>query len=307
MPGAIVTPGLNQGGVLAQRAQSPGLWDSCDWDALNPGAGGDQPGMRWFDDFQGLPIGPHGPTSPTTLAAFGPYQAVCTGTGTPAFSRSGTINSVVVPGGALQSKLTTTSANQNTIAQTAAQYSLSGVIGTDGALWFEAPVAVSTIAANTQGFFIGLMEIEAVTFGSIVPFTSGTGLAIDAGGAMIGFNLPTNGVGQIKTVYSDHATTFTAVGATDCTLMKANTFTRLGISYDPSRKGTSSSNPSTCCVQFWQDNVLLANGITKATLTGLTNLNAKALGLIWSSVAGSSVSGGINYLQWWKTAQYFPS
>lgn len=306
MPDAIVQPGLNLGGVLLQRNQSPGLWDTMDWGGIGA-LDVSCPGQRLYDDFQGLPLGPHAPAGPTTLAALGRYQAVATGTGTPTFTRSGTVNSVVVPGGALQATLISTSANQCTLAQGAGQFLCSGVAGTDGAFVFEACIATNSVATNTQGFFIGLAEIEAMTFGTSIPFTSGTGLAISNTGAMLGFNLPTNGLGQMKTVYSDRATTFTAVGATDAALMVAYVFTRVAISYDPNRKGTVSTNSSTCCIQFWQDNVLLPTGITKATLTGLTNLNTKALGLCWSSVGGSAVSTGINYMKWWKFAQNFPN
>lgn len=298
-----ITYEANLGGTLAQRQMSPAIWGGaggCPWSAI---AEGSIPGMIWYDDFS------HWSNNPaltlTTVVAVGDYQAFATSGCT--IPRVMSINSVLVPGGAIALTMDSTTAHSATVAMPWGPFTMTGSTTNSGKLWFEACIGVSTIATNTDGFFVGLAETGTATaYATAVPFTSNTGTAISNSQSMIGFNMTTTGVGQMKTVYSDRATSFTAVGATDAALLSNYVFTRVGFIYDPTASGTVSTSPSSCCVQFFQDNVLLANGITNATIVGLTNLNANGLGPIISAINGSS-GGGVVYLKWWRCAQLFPN
>lgn len=301
-----VTYEANLGGVLAQRSQSPGIWGGqggCPWNGIMDGS---VPGIGFYDNFIDCPTFPI--IVITTVIAVGKYQMF--GTSTNTIVRVKQVNSANIIGGALAVTMDSTTAHSASLALSNSPFLMNGVASTSGKLWFEACIAMSTIGANTTGFFIGLSTPDALTFATAIPFTSNTGLAIantSTTAAYVGFNLPTNGVGQMKTVYADASVTaFTSVGATDPAPLVANTFTRIGMLYDPSQTGTSSTNPATCAIQFWQDNVLLPTGITSATLTATTNLSALQLGPMISVINGSS-GGGVCYVKWWKMAQLFPN
>lgn len=292
----------NLGGVLAQRAYSPAIWGGAGACPIGQIIEGSTPGIHFYDDFQFWTNNPA--ITLTTVVNVGDYQAFATSTCT--IPKVSSINSVAVAGGALALTMDSTTAHSATLAQPFGNY-LLGTAANSGKLWFEACIGISTVAANTTGFFLGLAEVGTATaYATGIPFTSNTGLAISNSQSMIGFNLPTNGLGQAKTVYSDRATSFTAVGATDCSLLTAYTFTRLGMIYDPTATGTVSTNSSSCAVQFYQDNVLLPNGITGATMTATTNLNANNLGLIITAINGST-GGGVLYLKWWRCGQLLPN
>ena len=151
--------------------------------------------------------------------------------------------------------------------------------------------------------FIGLGEVDAFTLAANVPMNSGD--AIDNSGAMIGFRIEEDGLGVVDTVYSDRATSFTNIGDTEGGTLVAHTFKKLGFIYDPQLTGTDSGRPENCCVRFFQDNQLCATGLTKSTLTGLTNLDANALGLLWATAADSGGTSFLGSLKWWRVAQLF--
>lgn len=300
---SFVFPAQNYASALLQRSGSPAIWDNeggrAAWNGIMDGS---TPGMCFFDDFCELPLA----GTQTTQIGYSKYKVYATSGSS--VGRTCSINSVTVEGGALKTILAA-SADNAVISQAYASFPFTGTTTHSGKLCFEACVATNVVTANSQGFFLGFAEVDAASFtlATALPFTSATGLAFTTTGAFVGFNLPTNGLGQVKTGYNDRATTLTAVGATDCTVLVGYTFTRLGMVYDPAASGTSSTQPQTCAIRFYQDNVLLPNGITNATLVALTNLNANALGLIWAGVGGSSVSTGINLMKWWRCTQLFPS
>lgn len=283
--------------AFTDRLPSPAIWADCPVGSILEG---ETPGIHYYDDFTDFPL----IATQTTEINHGKYKVFATASCS--VSRVSTINSVEVAGGALQTSLAAT-ANSATLAQSYPGFFLSGLSSTSGKLWFEACIAVDVVTANAHGFFVGLAETDLWTLATGVPFSSNTGLAITNGGSAVGFNLPCNGLGQVKTVSSDRATSFTAAGATDASVMTAFTFTKLGMVYDPTQVGTSTSQPSTCAIQFFQDNVLLPTGITSAALIANTNLDANCLGLIFATIAGSSVSTGLSFMKWWRCAQLLPN
>lgn len=288
---------LKNNSADTNRQFSPAIWADCPWNSIVDGS---IPGLLFYDDFQDFPL----IATQTTEINHGKYKIFATASCS--VSRVSAVNSVEIAGGALSTSLAAT-ANSATLAQSYPSYLLSGLTATSGKLWFEACVAVDVVTANAHGFFVGLAEVEQWTLATGVPFSSNTGLAITSGASAVGFNLPCNGLGQVKTVYSDRATSFTAVGATDPSVMTAFAFTKLGMSYDPKRTGSSSSQPNTCAIQFFQDNVMLPTGITSAALIALTNLDANAVGLIFATIAGSSVSTGLSFMKYWRCAQLLPA
>lgn len=292
----------NAAGAVSQRQRSPALWGDagdCPWSGIVEGS---VPGMYFVDDSFSW-AGSAAPTL-TTVVNWDKYSAFATSGST--ISRVYSINSTAVAGGALQTSLDA-STHSASIATASGMFSLTGTTTLAGPLWFEACVAVDVVTANSHGFFLGLAEVDQLTLATAVPFTSNAGTAITNTASAVGFNLPCNGLGQVKTVYSDRATSYTSVGATDATVLSPFVFTRLGMVYDPRANGTSNTIPQTCAIRFYQDNVLLPTGITNATLVATTNLCAKNMGLLFSTIAGSSVSTGLTFLKWWRCAQLIPS
>ncbi len=281
------------------RRHSQTIWYDCPWDQI---ANGEKDGVAYADDFNDLPLTP----TLTTQIAYGRYKAYAASTNT--ITNVGTVNSVVVPGGVLQLAEggSGASADNICVGQAYPSYFLSGSVSTSQKLWFECRVAISTLTANHGAFFVGLVETTGTfhAFDNTHPFTSNTGLAIDNGGAMVGWKtqMAQTISGQLNAVYSDRATSFTFVGASnaaDGTLSAAYTFTKLGFVYDPSEKSGNQ-------IKFYQDGVYVGQAISATTLAGTTNLKANALGLGLFWVGGSAVaSGDAMYMDWWRCAQLY--
>jgi len=281
------------GSADTSRDPSPAIWGDCPVLEILLG---EKKGIYFYDNFQDLPLAP----TLTTQIAFGKYKAYAAAGCT--IQRVSAINSVELQGGCLQIALDTDN-DEAAIAQAYPSYLLSGLTTNSGKLWFECCYAQNSVATNMAATFIGLGEVDAFTLAANVPMNSGD--AIDNSGAMIGFRIEEDGLGVVDTVYSDRATSFTNIGDTEGGTLVAHTFKKLGFIYDPQLTGTDSGRPENCCVRFFQDNQLCATGLTKSTLTGLTNLDANALGLLWATAADSGGTSFLGSLKWWRVAQLF--
>lgn len=268
------------------RDPSPAIWADCPVHDLieNPGKG-----VYFYDDFQDLPLAP----TLTTQIAFGKYKAYAAAGCT--ISKLSVVNSAEVLFSCLNINMDTDD-DEASIAQAYPSYRMSGVEGTDGKLWFECCYAQDSIATNMASVFVGLAEVEQFTLGANIPHNSGD--AINNSGSMIGFRIEEDGLGVVDTVISDRATSFTNIGDTEAGTLAANTFRKFGFVYDPSRTSD--------CVRFYANNSILDTKISRTTLTGYTNLDANALGLLLSVAADSAGTAFDCYMKWWRVAQLAP-
>lgn len=277
----------NLGSANTDRLWSRNIWADCPWLDIEDGS---VPGLVFFDDFQGFPlIG-----TQTTQIGFGRYKVFAT-TGS-SVTRVSAVNSVEVAGGALSETLDTDN-DSASIAQAYPSYLLSGNTSDSGKLWFEVCYAQNSVATNMAAVFLGLAETDQWTLATGVPFNGGD--AITNSASAIGFRIEEDGLGVIDTVYSDRATSFTNIGDTEGGTLTANTFRKLGFVYDPSR--------TTDCIRFYANNLQLSSVVSKTTLQGLTNLDANALGFLWSSCADSAGTSFAGYLKWVRIAQLLPN
>jgi len=275
------------GTTVTGRQESAAIWHDCPWPSLKDGSVN---GVAFFDDFSDFPlIG-----TQTTQIAHGKYKIFAGASGSVA--PVGTINSTQVPGGALAF----TSGGNNTagsLAQAYAPFALSGLTSNTGKLWFECCVSVESILTNTLGFFVGLAETNLFTLSATVPFNAASASTSNSG-SMIGFFKDEDGLGVVNTAYTDRATSFTNIGASEASISAAFTFVRLGFVYDP--------GDPTNCITFYQNNAKLATGMSSTTLTGLTNLDANNLGLMMAVIGDSAAGTYAAHLKWWKCAQLLP-
>jgi hypothetical protein len=272
----------------ALRTPSPAIWADCPVRDLleDPGKG-----LYFFDDFQDLPLVP----TLTTQIAYGKYKAYaasgCSIAGVSA------VNSVELQGGTLSITMDTDN-DEAAIGQAYNKYLMSGLTSNSGKLWFECCYAQNSIATNMASTFLGLATTDAIAFAANTPHNSGDAITNDWYG--IGFRIEEDGLGVIDTVYTDGATSFTNIGDTEAGTLTANTFRKLGFVYDP-------AGPSDSFVTFYANNQALTTKLSKSTLTGLTNLDANNLGLLWSVAADSAGTSFAGYLKWWRVAQLFPA
>lgn len=227
--------------------------------------------------------------------------------GTKVFASSGgavnavsAVNSVEKWGGAIQFGVDTDDESAS-LAQAYPSFRLSGLPATSNRLWFEACVSLSSIATDTVGFFIGLAETELWTLAAGVPFNGGD--AITNSASAIGFRKGEDALGVVDTVYSDRATSFTAIGDDEASVSAANTFVKLGFTYDP---GPGNDFNVDRIINFYQDNAVLSTGVSKSTLTGLTNLDANALGPLVALIADTGGTAVKMHLKWLECAQLPP-
>jgi hypothetical protein len=287
----IQYPGTDTG-----KGQSGAIWEDCPFDQIR---NGEKAGMAFYDTFDMLPLAP----TLTTQVGWGPYKAYAASSNT--IIGVNTINSVVTPGGYMKTlEGANTAADCISLGQSYGSYYLSGSPSTSGKLWFECRIADNAAAtANVMSWFFGLAEVDLFTLANNVPFTSSAG-AISASGAFIGFNklMAQTIAGQINTVYTDRATSWTVNGSNEASLSStAYTFTKLGFVYTPNDKNGNS-------VTFYQNGAPLATKVTNAVLTATTYLCAKPLGLLFSVVAGTAKSAtDAVFLDWWQIAQLQPT
>lgn len=245
-------------------------------------------GLHFYDDFQDFGL----PGVQTTQIQLGRYKVFNTAAGQ--IQKVTTINSVELMGGALQANQDT-AADSSSLAQAGPAYLMSGDKSTSGVIFFEAAVAVASIAANTQGFFVGLAEVDQMTLATGVPFSSGDTITNTWSG--IGFHAKIAGTGTVDTVVTDRATAFTDLGVGEGGQLANFTFLKLGMIYDPAADAAKR-------VRFFANNLECNTKYTQTLLAATTNLKANALGLVWSNVCGS-VGTASQFLRWWRVAQYY--
>ncbi len=275
---------------------SPAIWKDCNWldmeraDLSRLGQGP----APFFDDFTKLPLAP----TLTTQIAYGQYKAFATSSST--ITAVSAVNSVDLGGGIAQFLVDASTHSASLGDSYPGPYKITGDPATSDKLWFECRIALGLITTLHAGLFVGLAETSLFTLATAVPFTSNAGTAIDASGAMIGFNKTAAQTSLMHTVTSDRATSFTVVGSGEVTGVAANVFTKLGILYDPrARDGRN--------VRFFQDNVECATALKNSDITTSTNLKANSLGLLIAVVGGSAASNDKVFLDWWRVAQQFPA
>jgi hypothetical protein len=277
----------NRSAAITNRLPSPAIWSNCPLDDIRNGV---ESGIIIDEDFIDFPfIG-----TQTTEIAHGRFKVFNTGSGV--VKQVESVNSVVCPGGILEITLDTDN-DSGSIAQSYPAFLMSGLTTNSGKLWFEARICYSPVTTNGIGWFVGLAETDAWTLATGVPFNGGD--AITNSASAIGFRKPEDDTTTADTVYSDRATSFTAIGDADLTSMAAYTWAKIGFTYDPEK--------TTTCVQFFKDNVLLTNQLSKSTLTGLTNLDANSLGILIAMIADSSGTSGKLYVDWVRCAQLLPT
>lgn len=264
---------------------SPAIWGDCPILDITVDP---YRGYGIFDDFVNTPLPG---TQTTEVQWYNGYKVFATASGY--VKADETINSVETPGGILAFNGDTAD-DSASLATYAEPFKISGSSSTSGKLWFEARLAVSSAVTNGVGIFVGLAETQLWTLATGVPF-SGTGDAITNSAAAIGFLYPEDDTTTADTVYSDRATSFTAIGDGEVTGIADNTFTKLGFVYDPERTSD--------CIRFFQDGVELSTKLSQSTITGLTNLDAGTLGLIYAHVADTAGTAIISYLDWWRCYQ----
>lgn len=266
------------------QGPSAGVWYDCPWEELRNDP---NRGIAFFDDFMDLPLAP----TLTTQIGFGKYKAFADTGGT--IKGVPTVNSVERVKSVLEMGADTAD-DAVAIAQAQPHFLISGSPASSGKLWFEASVAMSSILINTIGWFVGLAETDLLTLANDVPFADGN--TISNAGSFLGFRKEEDGLGVIDTVYSDRATSFTNVGDA-ATSVAANTFIRLGLRYDPEDVAK--------CIRFFANGTELDDGVSRSTLTGLTNLDANALGLIFALIVDSAGTSAKAYMNWWRCAQMY--
>ena len=278
----------NQGSNIPNtiaRSYSPNIWADCPLDDIRNGV---LPGA-WIEK-NGWSTFPLAGTQ-TTQIGFDDYKLFATADGT--IAPVSAINSVECIGAPLAFTCGTTSDNESlSLAQSYPSFLLSGLTTNSGKLWFEAEIAVSSIATNTIGFMLGLAETEQWTLASGVPFNAGD--AITNAASFIGFRKEEDGLGVVDTVFSDRATSFTNIGDAEGS-MAANTLIKYGMVYDPKQTDD--------CIRFYENGVQLTTEMSNSTLTGKTNLDANALGVIAAVIADSAADAVKFYLSRWRCFQ----
>lgn len=264
------------------------FWADCPIDSI---IHGNRDGIHFFDDFaEFTPIGfaTGNVTALTTVGGVGgKYKAFSSLNGT--ITPVNAVPTTAVAGGIL--RMNNTGNNEATnLSMACAPFLLNN---TAGKLWFEARVAMTSIITNNMQMFVGLGETTAMANSVTVPL-DGADLA-NTSGSMIGFNVLEDGVGVINSCYQDRSTTWTNVKASLTTAMVANTFIKLGMSYSP----TDTTN----AVTFYVNGVKQANVISAATLTALTSLDVKGLGMCIALYNDTAGTDQYVYLDWWRCAQ----
>lgn len=273
-------------GSNTDRRPSPAIWDRVPFEKIQEG---DVDGIAIYDDFATLPL----QGTLTTQIAAGRYK-VFGDTGN-TITRVVSINSVLVPGGALQFAIDTDN-DEVSMAHAYPSFLLSGLTTNSGKLWFECCYAQNSILTNMASVFVGLANVAGITLSTTVPLNDGD--PIDATMYGVGFRIAEDGLGVVDTVITDGATSFTNIGAGEAGTLAANTFKKLGFMYDPSNV--------TNCITFYADNVPLTTTISRATVTGYTNIDVNGMGFLIASTADSAGTSFKNYLKWIKICQIAP-
>lgn len=278
--------GSDLGSANTDRRPSNTIWRNCPWNNIQNHT---IDGICDYDDFLDSPIAALGGTQ-TTQIQLGKYKVYNTGA-----AKNGLVaqmNSVEQYGG-LYALPIDTAGDQAAFGYANGMYSFAttGSLAL-GEFWFECRIAIQSVATNDGQYFIGLGEVDALTFAAAVPLADADATA--NGGAMVGFNRLEDGLTALNTSYADRAATWTNIQATAGTVSAAFTFVKLGITFDR----TNSSK----CLKFFVNGLECTTGMTRAALAALTYLDAGALAPM-AAVFGDSGAASCMYIDWWKSAQ----
>ena len=273
------------------RKPSGTIWRDCQWNEI---AAGDVDGVVFWDDFQDFGL----PGTQTTEINLSRYKVYNTGAGNIIFDDM-PHSTTPATGGGIISMLCDTNGDQSVIGTQACPFSLSTTL--TGKVWVEARIATTSILTNMGQLFFGLAENSVMTYGAAIPLADANATA--AGPALIGFNRLEDGLAVLNTSYADHAATWTdiqaAANASPLTQIVANTWIKLGMKFD-------FTNPTSTNVgTFFVNGQECTTKLTRTTLSGLTHVDAKALGLCLAFFADSAGTADYVYLDWWKAAQTF--
>lgn len=274
-----------KGSTFTGRQHSPAIWKDCPWDQIR---NGEVDGVAFYDDFDDYPL----PGTQTSEIWLGRYKVYNTGAGKiicDAMPHASTIGTA----GGIISMLCDTDGDASVIGTQACPVLLDTTM--QGKLWFEARIATDSILTNMGQLFLGLAENSVATFGAATPLANADATASTL--AMIGFNRLEDGLAVLNTSYADHAATWTNVQASANTTLAAQTWIKLGMTFDP--------KDATRCVRFFVDNVECTSAITKAVLLATTHLDAKCLGPCFAFFADSAGTADYAYLDWWRLAQTY--
>lgn len=262
------------------RKPSGSIWGDCPMEAIERGDG-----HYISDDFTTFSK----PGTQTSELQLGPVKVYNTGSGA-VITDSFPNGTPGYPGGVI-SMLCDTAGDQSVIATHACPFSLS-TSGSAGKLWFEARIAVTSIATNMTHVFVGLGNSGDVTLGAAIPLAdaNATGTAV----ALLGWTRLEDGLGVLNTSYTDEAASYTHV-ETSAGSIAANTFVKLGFVFDPIRTSD--------CVTFFVNGVPTTTPMTRATLAALTHLDNSNLGPIFAQFADSAGTACYAYMDWWRCYQ----
>lgn len=245
---------------------------------------GDRRGIHFFDDFLDMGL----PGTQTTEINLGRYKVYNTGAGKVICDAMPHASSPVGNGGII-SMLCDTAGDQSVIGTHQCPFALNS---TSLKLWFEARIAVTSIATAMTHLFIGLGNNYDVTFGAAIPLADAdaTGTAV----ALLGVTRLEDGLGVLNTAYTDEAATYTTVQA-GAGAIAAETWVKVGFTWDRS-KGANA-------LEFYINGVKCTTAVSAATIAALTHLDASGLGPVFAQFADASGTANYAYLDWWRCAQ----
>lgn len=269
-----------------QAGPSPFIWN--DSPTRTEIEQGDIPGVYLFSDFADYGL----PGTQTSEVSVAPHWKVFAGSGSSVATSHAPLGaSAGTMGGHI--KITGTNNILAVIGTQACPFAFTGDSSTSGKLWMECRIGLTSIATNNGQLFVGFSENDAYTFQDLKPLGNADACASD--GVLLGMEVQEDGLGVVRGVYADKATSWTAAAASVGTFA-ANTYAKLGMVYDP--------DDATNCIRFYFNGVPTSSVISRATLTGTTNLKADSVGLniAWY---GDSATGDV-YVDWIKCVQKRP-
>ena len=244
---------------------------------------GDRRGIHFFDDFIDFGL----PGTQTTEINLNRYKVYNTGAGNVKTNKFP--NSSGDQSGGTISMLCDTAGDQSVIGTHACPFALNS---TSLKLWFEARIAVTSIATAMTHLFIGLGNNADVTFGAAIPLADAdaTGTAV----ALLGVTRLEDGLGVLNTAYTDEAATYTTVQAS-AGAIAAETWVKVGFTWDRSKAANA--------LEFYINGVKCTTAVSAATIAALTHLDASGLGPVFAQFADASGTANYAYLDWWRCAQ----
>lgn len=169
-------------------------------------------------------------------------------------------------------------------------------------LWFEARIQTSTIADTKHDIFVGL--IENCTLSATVPITAAGAIADQN---VVGFFRPESartvagtGGAIMNVVYKANGVAAVTL-ANDAVALVANTWTKLGMTFRPSR-----SIPGNYYIQFYQDGVeITAARYQVVTAQGTDFPNDVGLSFFMAVLNATGTTPGSSSCDWFRVAQLF--